>query len=105
MYAHRATAAEMGLRAIKRFQRRQEYFRQVLLAIYGRVGPRVDVGLTVQFEELMPSGMDREGAAAKALPRPFERAPHSGRVGRVRPPCCRRTGRYDGPRLTWWRCL
>jgi hypothetical protein len=27
--ANRATAAEMGLPAIKRFQRRQEYFRQV----------------------------------------------------------------------------
>ncbi len=28
--ANRATAAEMGLPAIKRMQRRQEYFRQIL---------------------------------------------------------------------------
>ncbi|HEV2123892.1 MAG TPA: hypothetical protein VGW38_14100 [Chloroflexota bacterium] len=35
--ANRATAAEMGLPAIKRFQRRQEEFRQVLVRIVERV--------------------------------------------------------------------
>jgi len=75
--ANRATAAEMGLPAIKRMQRRQEYFRQVLETIcarvveeavrVGRIGPRVNRGLRVQFEELSQSGIEREAPAAKGL--------------------------------------
>jgi len=63
--ANRATAAEMGLPSIKRFQRRQQLFRAVLSSIVnrvldeaqrvGRLGPRVDRSFSVQFEELSTS--------------------------------------------------
>jgi hypothetical protein len=75
--ANRAAAAEMGLPAIKRFQRRQEYFRQVLLRLVGRVldeaqrvgalGPRVDRAVAVQFEELSPSPVEGLAAAAERM--------------------------------------
>jgi hypothetical protein len=91
----------MGLPAVKRFQRRQEYFRQVLLEICGRVvveakrvgllGPRVDVALTVQFEELLPSGMDNQGAAAKAYAEALAVAEERGWV------------RNEEARRLWWR--
>jgi hypothetical protein len=99
--ANRATAAEMGLPAIKRFQRRQEYFRQVLLTIcsravreaqkVGRLGPRVDTSLSVHFEELMPGGMDREGAAAKAFAEALALAEEKGWVEKKE------------ARRMWWR--
>lgn len=63
--ANRATAAEMGLPTLKRMQRRQEFTRWVISRIVdrpigaairaGRLGPRVDRGYHVQFEELNPS--------------------------------------------------
>jgi hypothetical protein len=99
--ANRATAAEMGLPAIKRFQRRQEYFRQVVLTIctrvvaearaVGRIGPRVDGTLSVQFEELMPAGLDREATAAKQFAEALALAEEKGWV--------------DQPqaRRLWWR--
>jgi hypothetical protein len=75
--ANRATAAEMGLPAIKRFQRRQEYFRQVLVRIVsrvideaqrvGRLGPRVNRSIRVEFEELSPSPVEALAAAAGGL--------------------------------------
>ncbi len=56
---NRATAAEMGLPSIKRFQRRQELFRYLLTTIVdrvldeaqrtGRLGPRVDRTFEVKF--------------------------------------------------------
>jgi len=91
--ANRATAAEMGLPAIKRMQRRQEYFRQVLETICrrvvdeavkaGRIGPRVKRGLTVRFEELSPSGVDQEAAASKAFAEALALAEERGWVDRA----------------------
>jgi hypothetical protein len=73
--ANRATAAEMGLPAIKRMQRRQEQFRQVLVTIcrrvfeegvrFGAIGPRARRDLTVHFEELSPAPLDTQSLAAK----------------------------------------
>src|SRR5436190_23314675 len=73
--ANQATAAEMGLPAIKRMQRRQEQFRQVLVTIcqrvvdegvrFGAIGPRAKRDLKVEFEELSPAPMNEQAAAAK----------------------------------------
>jgi hypothetical protein len=73
--ANRATAAERGLPAIKRFRRLQEFFRQVLLRIVqhpphdpqrvGVLGPRVDRAVAVQFEELSPSPVEGLAAAER----------------------------------------
>jgi hypothetical protein len=75
--ANRATAAEMGLPAIKRFQRRQELFRSFLAAIVnraldeatrvGRLGPRANRTFAVQFEELTTSPLDHLAAAVQSL--------------------------------------
>lgn len=75
--ANRATAKEMGLPAIKRMQRRQEYVRQMLERIVrrvvaearaaGRLGERRDLSLAVQFEELSPSTLDEQALAAKTF--------------------------------------
>ncbi len=61
-HVNRATAAEMGLPTMKRFQRRQEYFRALLKRVAARViearvqagqlGRRVDRSVRVEFEEL-----------------------------------------------------
>ncbi|HXI18329.1 MAG TPA: hypothetical protein VNM48_18355, partial [Chloroflexota bacterium] len=72
--ANRATASEMGLPAMKRFQRRQEVFRTMLEEIVerviesavraGMVGPRAKKGFVVRFEELSPAPV---GAMASAV--------------------------------------
>jgi hypothetical protein len=72
--ANRATAAEMGLPAIKRFQRRQEYLRALIARLVeralleqtraGRLGPRLDRAFSVEFDEL---GDDRSGELGPAL--------------------------------------
>ena len=61
-HINRATAAEMGLPALKRFQRRQEYLRQLLVRIVrrairarvraGALGPRINQAFRVEFDEL-----------------------------------------------------
>ena len=61
-HVNRATAAEMGLPALKRFQRRQEYLRQLLVRIVrraiqsrvraGALGPRINQAFRVEFDEL-----------------------------------------------------
>jgi hypothetical protein len=61
-HVNRATAAEMGLPTMKRFQRRQEYFRELLKRVAarvidarvqaGRLGRRIDRAVRVEFEEL-----------------------------------------------------
>ena len=71
---NRATAAEMGLPAIKRFQRRQEYLRQLLEVVVARVlaeqarvgaiGPRTDRTFAVEFHEL---GAERAGEVGPAV--------------------------------------
>lgn len=68
----------MGQPAIKRFQRRQEFFRQVLLRIVERVldeaqrvgtlGPRVNRSVQVQFEELSPSAHRGRGTTVPPHP-------------------------------------
>ena len=75
--ANRATAAEMGLPAMKRFQRRQELLREVVGEMMervieegvkaGRLGPRVDRGFVVQFEELTASPLEGVAAAVERL--------------------------------------
>lgn len=99
--ANRATAAEMGLPAIKRMQRRQEHLRQVLATICGRavaeavrmgkIGPRVRRDLTVRFEELGPSGVDQEASAAKGFAEALAMAEERGWVDSTQ------------ARQLWWR--
>jgi hypothetical protein len=98
---NRATAAEMGLPAIKRMQRRQEYFRQVLETICrrvveeavkaGRIGPRVKRTLRVQFEELGPTGAEQAGAASKAFAEALALAEERGWADR------------EQAKRMWWR--
>jgi hypothetical protein len=99
--ANRATAAEMGLPAIKRFQRRQHVFRALLTAVVnrvldeaqrtGRLGPRVNRTFSVQFEELATSSqLDLAGTLvrfAEALALATDR----GWIAR------------DEARSLWWR--
>jgi len=71
--ANRATAAEMGLPAIKRFQRRQEILRDLLRRVVervldeqarvGRIGPRADRSFAVEFDELGDARPGELGAA------------------------------------------
>jgi len=66
--ANRATASEMGLPAIKRFQRRQEYLRGLLTRVVrraldaqvaaGRLSARADRRFTVTFDELVSDSRD-----------------------------------------------
>ena len=66
--ANRATASEMGLPAIKRFQRRQEYLRGLLTRVVrraldaqvaaGRLSARADRRFTVTFDELVADSRD-----------------------------------------------
>ena len=66
--ANRATASEMGLPAIKRFQRRQEYLRGLLTRVIrraldaqvaaGRLSARADRRFTVTFDELVADSRD-----------------------------------------------
>jgi hypothetical protein len=75
--ANRATASEMGLPAMKRFQRRQEVFRTLLEEIIERVieeaarvgliGPRASRKFVVRFEELSPSPVGDMAAAVGEL--------------------------------------
>jgi hypothetical protein len=72
--ANRATAAEMGLPAMKRFQRRQDYLRRLIARLVeralaeqvrvGRLGPRVDRSFRVEFDEL---GEARAGELGPAV--------------------------------------
>ena len=80
-HANRATAAEMGLPSIKRFERRQQLFRAVIARIVnrvldeaqnaGRLGPRVDRTFTVHIQEISPaaplSGADTLESLARAV--------------------------------------
>src|SRR5688572_10600888 len=75
--ANRATAAEMGLPSIKRFQRRQQVFRALLARVIervleeatrvGRLGPRMDRTFAVQFEELTTAPLEQVAAAVERL--------------------------------------
>ena len=99
--ANRATAAEMGLPAIKRFQRRQEVLRAALSAIVervieegvkaGRLGPRVDRGFLVQFEELTTSPLEAVAGAVERLTRGLVAASREGWVSQ------------EEARRLWWR--
>lgn len=71
---NRATAAEMGLPTVRRFRRRQELLRQVLVRIVSRalderqragaIGPRTDRSFRVEFDELQE--VDRRAAGQMA---------------------------------------
>jgi hypothetical protein len=99
--ANRATAAEMGLPAMKRFQRRQEYFRQVLVTIVGRavaeaqrvgaLGPRADTALAVEFEELGPAPQGEMAQAVGAFTGALATAADRGWVSE------------EEARRLWWR--
>lgn len=75
--ANRATAVEMGLPAIKRFQRRQEYLRRLLTHLVdralaeqvraGALGPRAERTFTVEFDELGTAGTGELGPAAASF--------------------------------------
>jgi hypothetical protein len=98
---NRATAAEMGLPAIKRMQRRQETLRHVVATLCGRVvteavragrlGPRVRRELAVHFEELSPAGIDQEATAAKTLAEALALAEERGWADK------------EQARRVWWR--
>ncbi|HEU5314706.1 MAG TPA: hypothetical protein VFX49_01245 [Chloroflexota bacterium] len=78
---NRATAAEMGLPSIKRFQRRQQLFRAFLTRLLdrvldeaqnaGRLGPRVDRSFAVHLEDISPaaplSGAETLESLSRAL--------------------------------------
>ncbi len=99
--ANRATAAEMGLPAIKRMQMRQETFRQVLVTIcervvdegvrFGAIGPRAKRDLAVHFEELSPAPLDTQSLAAKQLADALSVAQDRGWVS------------PEEARRLWWR--
>ena len=75
-HVNRATAAEMGLPALKRFQRRQEYLRQLLVRIVrrairarvraGALGPRINQAFRVEFDELSDTERSAELGRAAA---------------------------------------
>src|SRR5687767_3902684 len=98
---NRATAAEMGLPAIKRFQRRQEEFREFLSSIInrvldeaqraGRFGPRTNRSFAVQFEELTTSPLDQLASSVKTLTDSLAVASDRGWVS------------PDQAKRLWWR--
>ena len=75
--ANRATAAEMGLPSMKRFQRRQQLFRALLTRILdrvldeavkaGRLGHRADRSFTIHFEEISDLTPTSSAETLKAL--------------------------------------
>ena len=85
---NRATAAEMGLPAMKRFQRRQELSRAMLTRIVervvdeamnkGRLGPRVNRSFVVQFEELSAAPIEGLAAATERLTQTLKVAEEQG---------------------------
>ena len=89
---NRATAAEMGLPAMKRFQRRQELSRAMLTRIVervvdeamnkGRLGPRVNRSFVVQFEELSAAPIEGLAAATERLTRALKVAKEQGWVSK-----------------------
>ena len=99
--ANRATAAEMGLPAMKRFQRMQQLFRAFLTRLInhvidnaiavGRLGPRVNRAFTVQFEELTTSPLPDVAAAVKDLTTSLALAAEKGWVT------------DEEARRLWWR--
>ncbi len=101
--ANRATAAEMGLPAIKRFQRRQELLRSVIERIVkrvldeqqraGRLGPRVDRSFAVEFDELGETRSGELGAAASAFAGALATASGQGWIT------------ADEARRLWWRFI
>ena len=74
---NRATAAEMGLPVLKKYQRRQDYLKYVLSSILQRVIleaqlagalPRtIDTGFEIRFPLLEPENAKDEGNAAWAM--------------------------------------
>ena len=90
--ANRATAAEMGLPAMKRFQRRQEVFRAMVTRIInrvldegmkvGRLGPRANRKFVVQFEELSAAPIEGLAAATERLTRALKMAEEQGWVSK-----------------------
>ena len=77
-HVNRATAAEMGLPALKRFQRRQEYMRQMITRLVrraidervqvGALGPRINRTFRVEFDELSDTERSMElGRAATSF--------------------------------------
>jgi hypothetical protein len=99
--ANRATAAEMGLPAIKRFQRRQELLREIVRRLVdraldeevrvGRLGPRADRSFAVEFDEL---GEARAGELGPALSSFTAALATAADRGWVTP---------DEARRLWWR--
>jgi hypothetical protein len=99
--ANRATAAEMGLPAIKRFQRRQEYIRTLLARVIdrvldeaqrvGRLGPRTNRRFIVQFEELSAAPVEKVSAAVAELTVALTQAAEQGWVT------------AEEARRLWWR--
>lgn len=101
--ANRATAAEMGLPAIKRFQRRQEFLRSVIERILqrvleeqqraGRLGPRIDRHFTIEFDELGETRSGELGTAAAAFAGALATASGQGWIT------------ADEARRLWWRFI
>ena len=99
--ANRATAAEMGLPAMMRFKRRQELLRSILTTIVsrviaeavraGRLGPRVNRAILVQFEELTTSPLDHVADAVGRLSSALAIASEHGWVNQ------------QEARRLWWR--
>ena len=89
---NRATAAEMGLPAIKRMQRRQELFRAMLTRLInrvldegvaaGRIGPKTNRKFVVQFEELSAAPIEGLAVATERLTRALKTAEEQGWVSK-----------------------
>jgi hypothetical protein len=101
---NRATAAEMGLPTMKRFQRRQEYFRHVLRRIARRVLENAALAgqlsarqaarpVTVVFEELQEGDRSELAAAMQAFSQALATATERGWLAPAE------------ARRLWWRSL
>lgn len=99
--ANRATAAEMGLPAIKRFQRRQEFLRRLLSRLVdraldaqvaaGRLSARADRRFTVTFDEPVADHREARVAALAQVTDALATATDRGWVT------------SDEARRLWWR--
>jgi hypothetical protein len=92
-HVNRATAAEMGLPTMKRFQRRQEYFRELLRRVAARVieakvqagqlGRGLDRSVRVEFEELHEQDRSAMGKTTESFAQALALAASSGWLTRA----------------------
>lgn len=81
---NRATAAEMGLPVLKKYQRRQDYLAHILRAILqraideavtaGALRPTIDKAFTIRFPELQATAAEAQGIAAMRMAQALQTA-------------------------------